>query len=302
MIDIVALGEPMIELNQQPDGRYLQDFGGDTSNAAIVAARLGAKVRYLTLLGEDWMGDALISLWQREGVDAHCVRRHPTAPTGVYFVTHGSKGHAFTYLRAGSAASRMTPADVPKAALSGARFLHVSAIGQAISATARETVSHAIAIAREEGAQLSYDTNLRLRLWPLEEARPVVAETARGAQLLKTSIEDAHALTGLESEDAVADHYLGEGASVVVVTLGSKGLLAATTSRRERFAPHRVNAVDATGAGDACAGAMLACLCRGSDPFEAARFANAAAALATTDYGAIKPVIRRADVERLLTA
>ncbi len=300
MPDIVALGEPMVEFNQEPDGRYREGFGGDTSNAIIAAARLGASTRYLTLLGQDRFGDAFMDLWRREGVDASFVRRHASAPTAVYFVNHGPDGHTFTYLRRSSAAGHMSFTDFPAAAFSGAKYLHVSAISQAISYSARDAVGQAVEHAQRAGAVLSYDTNLRLRLWPIEEARAAIHATAHRAQVLKTSIDDAQTLLGDLSPEAVADHYLTLGAEIVVVTLGSEGALVATPATRKRVAPHKVPSVDATGAGDAFAGALLASLARGLDAFEAARFANAAAALATTGYGAVAPLPSREAVEALL--
>ena len=301
MFDVIALGEPMIEFNAEPDGRYRQGFGGDTSNAAIAAARLGANVRYVTMVGQDRFGDALMALWQAEGVDTRYVGRHERAPTAVYFVDHSEAGHTFTYLRAGSAASHMAPSNFPPAAIQQTRFLHVSAVSQAISISARETVAHAIALATADGASLSYDTNLRLRLWSVDEARPVVAATAAKSRVLKTSIEDARALTGLVPPESVADHYLALGPSLVVVTLGADGVYVATPDRRQSLAAHKVVALDATGAGDAFAGALLSRLVAGVDPFAAARFANAAAALATTGYGAVAPLPHQEDVERLIT-
>ena len=110
--DIVCLGEPLIEFNRpkEGDGRtWLQGFGGDSQNVAIAAARQGASTGHLTSVGQDWMGDAFLDLWKNEGVDASRVTRHPTAPTGVSFVTHSAAGHKFDYLRKNSAASLMTP-------------------------------------------------------------------------------------------------------------------------------------------------------------------------------------------------
>ncbi len=107
-VQIVALGEPMVEFNQVRPGEpgYLQGFGGDTSNAIIAAARQGARTAYLTRVGSDTWGDALMELWRAEGVATDGVARDAQAPTAVYFVTHDGDGHAFSYLRAGSAASR----------------------------------------------------------------------------------------------------------------------------------------------------------------------------------------------------
>src|SRR5260221_13448035 len=131
---ILALGEAMLEFNQArpaaPDD-YLRGFGGDTSNMAIAAARItGASgcVGYATRVGNDAFGRMLLDLWRREGVDTQAVRTDDDAPTGVYFVTHGAQGHEFSYLRTGSAASRMHPETLPLEVIRGAHLLHVSGI------------------------------------------------------------------------------------------------------------------------------------------------------------------------------
>lgn len=174
LFDIVAIGEAMVEFNQtgEDDGRtYLQGFGGDTSNAVIAASRQGARTAYVTRLGDDDFGRMLLDLWTREDVDTRAVGTDAAAPTGVYFVRHDEQGHSFSYLRAGSAASRMQPPDVPEALLNSTRILHVSGISQAISRSATETVRQAMVAARAAGATTTYDPNLRLQLWPLERAR-----------------------------------------------------------------------------------------------------------------------------------
>ena len=115
---LVSIGEPLIEFNRpkEGDGRtWLQGFGGDSQNVAIAAVRQGTSAGYINNLGADWMGDAFLDLWKSEGLDASRVSRHPTAPTGVSFVTHGPSGHKFDYLRKNSAASLMTPDDLAEA-------------------------------------------------------------------------------------------------------------------------------------------------------------------------------------------
>lgn len=298
--DILALGEPLYELNQQPDGLFLPGFGGDTSNVAIAAARLGARCAYITKLGQDPFGDAIAALWTDEGVDARAVTRHPTAQTGIYLVTHGDTGHSFSYFRKGSAASLLAPGDIPDSLITESAWLHVSGISQAISALAAEAAAHAIAMAKRSGARVSYDTNLRLRLWTKEAARPVIEATAAQADILKTSLDDAEVLYGFNDADRVADRFLELGSHAVIVTLGAGGVVAATPERRQRLGRHEVKSIDATGAGDAFTGALLAEMSRGLDIFAAAHFANAAAALSTTGYGAVKPLPRRLEVEALL--
>lgn len=300
--DILCLGEPMLELNQQADGRYLAGHGGDTSNCAIAAARQGASVGYLTRVGADAFGDSFLEMWSGEGVDASGVVRDPAAPTGIYFVTHGEDGHRFSYYRAGSAASRMTPEFLPPDCFDGVRVLHASGISQAISASAADTVFAAIRQARAAGAMVSYDSNLRLSLWPLDRARAVIHAAMTECDIALPGLDDARELTGLADPDAIADFYLGLGAGIVALTLGADGALIATAGERQRIALRRVEAIDATGAGDTFDGAFLAEYVRRGDPFAAGRYANAAAALATTGFGAVAPMPRRAEVEAFLEA
>ena len=143
-LDLVALGEPLLEFNQvqaEPP-LYLQGFGGDTSNAVIAAARAGARAGYLTRLGDDAWAQRLRELWQAEGIDAQAVISDPQASTGIYFVSHDAQGHHFSYARAGSAASRMQPQDLHgtwQDMIAHSRWLHVSGISMAISPSACAT-------------------------------------------------------------------------------------------------------------------------------------------------------------------
>ncbi len=302
MADIIALGEPMVELNR-PKGatHYAMGCGGDVSNALVAAARSGASTGIATAVGDDEFGRLLFALWAREGVNASTVKRDAAAPTGIYFVTHTEAGHDFSYRRAGSAASLYGPEDLPRDALRAARILHVSGISQAISARAADAVFEAMAVAREAGVLLSYDTNLRLKLWPIARARAVIHEAMAGVDIALPGLDDAKLLVGLEDPDAIVDRYLAFGARVVALKLGSRGCLIATADQRLRVPPHRVEAVDATGAGDTFDGAYLAEYLVTGDPFRAGLYANAAAALATRGYGAVDPMPRRAEVLAALT-
>jgi 2-dehydro-3-deoxygluconokinase len=297
-VDILALGEAMIEFNQaraDDPHTWLQGFGGDTSNMAIAAARLGARSGYVTRVGNDEFGRRLTELWIREHVATDGVAIDE-APTGVYFVSHDATGHAFSYLRAGSAASRMTPASLPLPVLRATRVLHLSAISQAISASACDACFAAIDAAHAAGARVSYDTNLRLQLWPLARAKAIVFESLRMADWALPSLDDAARLFGTDDPARIVDACHALGAPVVVLKLGSDGCLASDGQRREHLRGERVDTVDATGAGDCFDGAFIARIVDGDDVFAAARFANAAAALATTGFGAFAPVPLRAEV------
>lgn len=297
-LDIIAIGEPLFELNQgRGESVFRSGHGGDTSNAAVAAARQGAQVGYVTAVGADQFGDSFMALWKGEGIDTSAVKKSPVAHTGLYFITHGPDGHVFSYMRAGSAASRMTPEDMPVEAIKAAKVVHASGISQAISSSATDAVFHAMRTARAAKVAVSYDTNLRLRLWPLDRARAVIHAAAGLADILKTSIEDARQLTGLDDPDKIADFYLSVGPTIVLMTLGQDGAIVATKAKRERIAPRAAKLVDATGAGDMFAGAFLAEYLQTKDPFAAGRYANVAAALSTEGYGAVAPMPKRAAVE-----
>ncbi|KVT61051.1 sugar kinase [Burkholderia ubonensis] len=300
--EILALGEAMVEFNQSQPGRpeFLQGFGGDTSNFCIAAARQGASAGFVSAVGDDPFGRLLSDLWRSEGVDTTYVRIDHAAPTGVYFVTHGPNGHQFDYLRAGSAASRYATGDLPLDALAAAKAVHLSGISLAIGTGACDAAFAAIGLAREHGAKVSFDTNLRLKLWPLPRARAVMREALRQTDICLPSWEDVTAITGADDRDAIVDAMLELGPQVVALKLGKDGAYVATPHERRVVPGFTVEAIDATGAGDCFGGAFVARIVAGDDPFTAARYANAAAALSTTGYGAVAPIPRRDAVERLM--
>jgi 2-dehydro-3-deoxygluconokinase len=307
-LDILSFGEPLIEFNQTGDpsgsaaGRHwLQGFGGDSSNFAIAAARQGARVGVMGALGADVHGASLRALWRAEGIDAAAVKTDSAAPTGLYFVTHGAAGHEFHFHRAGSAASRYAPADLDVDAIQATRVLHLSGITLAISDTARAAGFEAMALARRAGVEVSFDTNLRLKLWPLKLAQQVIGQALRQCDFALPSLDDIQALTGIAEPDALVDHCLGLGARIVALKLGAAGALVATGSERHRIAPFACTPVDATGAGDCFGGAFVARILAGDALLDAGRYAAAAAALSTQGYGAVEPIPRVAAVRALLT-
>jgi 2-dehydro-3-deoxygluconokinase len=184
--------------------------------------------------------------------------------------------------------------------LHAARYLHLSAISQAISTGACDTSFAAMDEVRRAGGKICYDTNLRLPLWPLPRARAIIWASAAYADYFLPSLEDAQTLTGVSDPEAVVDACLAAGARTVLLKMGATGVLVADGDRRERVPGFVVNAVDATGAGDCFAGSLLARLLAGDALIAAVRYANAAAALSTTGYGAVAPIPRPEAVRALL--
>jgi len=295
----------MVEFNQTgaDGGRlWLQGFGGDTSNFAIAAARQGARVGYVSALGADEHGAMLRALWRDEGVDDACVGTDPKAFTAHYFVSHDASGHRFDFFRRGSAASRRGAADLPQERIAAARVLHLSGISLAISRRAEDACFAAIGIARAAGVRVSFDTNLRLKLWPLARAKRAVEKAISLADLCLPSRDDLALLIGRDDPEAMIDHCLRLGAGLVALKMGADGAWIADATRRVRIAPHPCRPVDATGAGDTFGGAFVARLVAGDDVVQAGRYAAVAAALSTEGFGAVAPIPDAARVRAAMDA
>jgi 2-dehydro-3-deoxygluconokinase len=304
---LVGLGEAMLEFNQTraDAAEYLQGFGGDTSNAVIAAARAGATVAYLTRVGQDSFGRALVRLWHAEGVCTEGVEKVESSAnaggsTGIYFVSHGPSGHEFTYKRADSPAASMQPEHLWVQGIEQSQFLHVSAISQAISLSATKTVAAALKIARAAKTLVSYDTNLRLRLWSLEHAREVMVPTIGLSDVFLPSLEDMQTLTGLHRPNEILRWSHEQGASLVFLKLGAQGVLVSDGNSSTHLDGLRSDCLDATGAGDCFAGNLIARLAQGDTALEAARYANAAAALSVQGFGAVAPLPRKKEVQDFL--
>jgi 2-dehydro-3-deoxygluconokinase len=302
-IDLLAFGEPLMEFAEvQREGErlYLPGFGGDVSNTAVAAARQGAKAAIFTALGNDAFGRDFLRLWDREGIDRSSIILRDDGRTGVYFISYEEEGHVFSYARAGSAASLIGADELPLGQIAAARVLHVSGISQAISESCTDAVFSAIRHAKANSTVISYDTNLRLRLWPLDRARAIIHGAVALSDIALPGLDDAQQLTGLERPEDICAFYQGLGCGIVALTMGKAGTMVATSERVEVIAARPVAAIDATGAGDTFDGAFLAEWLVHKDPFQAAAYANGAAALSTLGQGAVAPMPRRSQVETFL--
>lgn len=307
-LDIISLGEPMLEFSAIAVGRladvpaFQRGWGGDTSNFAVAAARLGARVGYVTRLGNDEFGRCFLDLWRREGIDVSRVAVDPDGFTGIYFISLlADGGHDFTYYRSGSAASRLRPQDLDLEFVAAARLLHVSGITQAISRSACDASFAAMEAAHKAGRLVSYDPNVRLKLWSRDTARAIVDYTFGLADIVLPSLEEASWILGRDRPESIVDALLEKGARIVALKLGADGCIVG--SRQDgilQVAGFQVPVVETTGAGDAFDAAFALGILQGQAPRDAALFANAVGALTCTGAGAVAPIPNREQVLSLL--
>lgn len=299
-LDILCFGEPMFEFSWVDDETIRPGIGGDVSNTAVAAARAGARAGLLTHLGKDSFAERILNLYADEGIDTSMIVQTSAAPTGLYFIEYGPEGHRFSYRRAGSAASMIGPDDLTPEMFEQIGVLHLSGITQAISETTCAATLRAAEMARQAGARVSFDTNLRLNLWSAEQALEALTKILPLVNIVFPSIEDSEMLFGTDNVKEICKRFLSSGVEMVVLTLGENGAVVADANGQHLIPGIPADLVDATGAGDTFDGAFLAEYSRTADGLSAARFACAAASLSVEQVGAVRSIPNWGSIQSLI--
>ena len=299
MTSFLSLGEIMIEFAPAEAGLYRKGYAGDTFNTAWYARRLLPEdwsVSYGTVIGQDAASDEMAAFIAGEGLATDALRRHPTRTVGLYTIQLKDGERSFSYWR--SAAAARSLADDPDwlaHILQGRARIHFSGITLAILAPdARDRFCAALAAARAGGAHVSFDTNLRPRLWESEEAMRD-GLTLGGAQadtVLPSFDEEQAIFADARPEDTVA-RYAAGGATCVVVKNGAAPVLAwsAQDGAAQVMPPHVPDVVDSTAAGDSFAAAFLAAQAQGLSAARSAARACDLAARVIQHRGALAPAL-----------
>ena len=262
--ELVALGEVLIDFTQaglSPNGQALfeRNAGGAPANVAVQAARLGMSAQFVGKVGADMHGDFLRRSLQERGVDVSSVVQDPEAFTTLAFVEVDPRTaeRSFSFARKPGADTRLSPAEVPEQAIRDCHVLHVGSLSLT-DEPARAATLHAVDLARQAGALISYDPNYRASLWSSEhEAVEQMAVLLSRADLVKINEDEALLLCGTSSPEVAAQYILDRGVALVAVTLGSQGALVATRAESVLVPACPCQARDATGAGDSFWGALL---------------------------------------------
>ena len=274
-LDVITLGETMVAFAAHEAGpldaavTFTKIVAGAETNVGVGLARLGLKVAWVSRLGADSFGAYVRATVEGEGVDCSAVVTDPARPTGFMLKSRALEGADPTveYYRRGSAASALSVADFDTARFLSARHLHVTGITPALSASAAELVEHAMKAMRAAGRSISFDPNLRPRLWPGREAMAAHLNRLAGlADWVLPGLAEGRTLTGLDTPQDIAAFYLERGAQGVVIKLGADGAYWRTAQRDGHVAGLRVaEIVDTVGAGDAFAVGVLSGRLEGLD-------------------------------------
>lgn len=236
-------------------------IGGAESNVAIGVARLGGSATWFGRLGTDATGMMIERRLRADNVTALAIH-DDQRPTGL-MIKHHRFAHAahIDYHRAGSAASALSPSDIPAAAIRHASVLHVTGITPALSTSAADTVFAAVELARDAGTLISVDVNYRSKLWSPDAAAPVLRRLVAQSDIVFAGSEEAGLVLGAEvppSDIDLAVALCALGPTEVILKNGARGAVAVIDGGRHQRDALPVHAIDTVGAGDAFVAGYLA--------------------------------------------
>jgi 2-dehydro-3-deoxygluconokinase len=287
---VVTAGETMALLTPTGPGRLRHatslslSIGGAESNVAVGLARLGIPVSWMSLLGDDELGELVLNRLRAEGVDTSAVQRLAERPTALYLREDVAGNVRVYYYRRGSAATTLAPGAFDPRMLEGAAFLHLTGITGALSQECAEFLPWAAAAARDAGVRVSYDVNYRSRLWQPAAARAATEALLPFADVVFLGDEEARALWDCD-EQTCLQRLSTAGPLEVVLKLGARGCTAVIDGERLTSPGFPARQLDPIGAGDAFAAGYLAATIWGQDPAERLRTANAMGAFCVQTPG-----------------
>ena len=262
---LVTIGEALIDFIPDKRGCSFSDvtsfspkIGGAPANVCAAYSRLGGKAKILTQLGDDPFGHKILKELSEFGIDTSCVSLTDKANTALAFVCLDETGNrTFSFYRKPSSDMLYAPENVREEYFDNAYALHFCSVDLG-EFPMREAHRAAISIARNRGAIISFDPNLRFPLWKSRELlKKTVSEFILLADIVKISDEEIEFITGTtDIEKALPDLFKGN-VKLVIYTCGSKGAYAFTKTAIAFSNGIDVNVVDTTGAGDGFIGSFL---------------------------------------------
>lgn len=308
MPQVMTLGETMAAFTPGGSGplRYVPDYrmriAGAESNTAIGLCKLGCSAGWFSRLGDDEFGHYVFNSIRAEGVDvSNCIFDRERR-TGIMFKETGADETKVYYYRENSAASRLSPADLPADALREARILHLTGITPVLSPGCRETVLAALSLAEQSGALISFDPNIRKKLWGGSDYTKLLRELTLRAQIVFLGLDEAQTLFGLRDPELIFERLFTDGkAAYAAIKNGKHGAWVADAQRRLKLEPFPCNCVEPVGAGDAFNAGFLAGLLQGRDLAACGQMGAIAGGLATTTPGDIEGYPSKEKMDMILS-
>ena len=304
-LDIVAIGESLVEFSTDLKLSCAEClhkyYGGDALATAVAALRAGSRVGFITKVGDDVFKNYLLDSWNAEGLDISQVKL-ADEPNGVYFIARPTAHEKeFAYYRKKIAPSKLSIDDISADYIKSSKVVYASGVTQTLSMSAREAVSGAFKIAKENGILTAYDPNYSGKTSTPEDAREYFNSVIADVDILFMSAKyDTVNILEIDSVENIMKKLWDLGVSTVVIKsseksgyyTGSNGNITFT----EFFAKE---VVDTTCSGDAFNGGFLHALTHGYSAVEAAKIGSIVAGLQAGKIGAIKSIPYAEDVFKI---
>lgn len=308
---VICLGEALVDFIPLDSDHttYQKSPGGAPANVAVGVTRLGANASFLGAVGKDVLGDFLQQTLNAYGVDTAHMHQVKQARTGLTFVSLDTSGERqFSFYIDPSADRYLHPKDVAEQLFATHQLLHFGSISL-IGEPTRSATLKAIHLAKKHGLLITYDPNVRLRLWRSAPcARETILSVIHEAHIVKISTEELAFLTETADLHEGIEALRPYNIPLLFVTDGASGSYYCAQGIVAHVPTINVRAVDTTGAGDAFMAGVLSCVSQEEKVFrqysreqlrDITFFANVCGALATTAKGAMQSLPTRRDVEHI---
>lgn len=305
---IITMGETMVSLTGVDGCQLIKGpnlamrIAGAESNTAIGLRRLGHESVFISRVGTDSLGAFLRDCIAAEGVNISYLREDENHPTGLMLKELLPNGETTVwYYRNGSAASWMDESDVPESAIAEADLLHITGITPVLSESCLKAVQHAIQVAKTYGIPISFDPNIRKKLWKSQDFSPLIRDIIQEVTYLLTGKEELYQLYGQGEVETICKNLLNNSSlRYIVVKDGANGAWGYGHEETVFVEPYECHPVDPVGAGDAFNAGFLAGMMEGKNLQIACAMGAICGAKATETYGDIESLPGRQVLEEKL--
>ncbi len=300
MAELITIGETMVAMvpSEMAPLRYVQEYrariAGAESNVAMGVQKLGHTAAWISKLGDDEMGHFVLNAIRSEGVDCTGVTLDAAHRTGVMFKQRSGGETSVFYYRENAAASHLCPSDLDQTLFENAKILHITGITPVLSQSCMQTIDAAIALAKAHGMKVSFDPNIRKKLWGDIDYTPYMRKLAYAADILLVGLDEARFLfetlpadAPYDIEDVIATVRTNTSSDALqlAIKLGAQGAVVATETQRVAIPAAECHCVEPIGAGDAFAAGFLAGVLSGETIATCGEMGAIAGALATETAG-----------------
>ena len=292
-MDVLTFGESMVAFSTIHNESIVRtdeasvSVAGAESNVATALARLNHKVKWVSRVGEDVFGQKILHSLQAEGIDTEGVIRDPVNQTGLMFKQKRSLLNTeVLYYRENSAASVLSVEDMDPEWIKQCKIIHITGITPSLSESNRELVTEVIRLGKKHNKLISFDPNVRLKLWNIEEAKKTLLPIIKESDIFFPGKEELKTLLGLETLEDIEKFAVEWKIPTMVVKDGANGAWLIEDGHTEFVHSFEINnVIDEVGAGDAFAAGFLHGYLSDKTRVESIVYGHALAAFAISTEG-----------------